>query len=226
MVQGTAGEPFLRVAKQMSPSKSHGPLRTDIDSIQPWEVLDSREVFVAEPWIRISVHKVRLPDGKVVNDYHKIEFPEYVVVFAQTAGGKAVLERMYKHGVGHPSLVLPSGLIDQGEEPLAAARRELLEETGYTSENWRPLGSFVVNGNYGCGKAHLFMAYEAHQVAQPDSGDLEDMDIITMSPSDLVKAMQSGDVVLIGSAAAIALALNPLFAPGEDGTGPSGDIPT
>ena len=210
----------------MSESMRSGPVGDNADRFQPWKVLKSREVFVAEPWISISVQQVLLPDGRMVDEFHQVRFPEYVVVFAQTGQGNVILEKQYKHGVGHCSLVLPSGLLEKGEEPLAAARRELLEETGYASDDWRPLGSFVVNGNYGCGKAHLFMAYEAHQVAQPDSGDLEDMDIITMSPSDLVKAMQSGDVVLIGSAAAIALALNPLFAPGEDGTGPSGDIPT
>jgi ADP-ribose pyrophosphatase len=188
------------------------------DRFRPWEVLGSREVFVAEPWIKVSVQQVRLPNGRIVDNYHRIEFPEYVVVFAQTGDGEVVLERSYKHGVGHSSLVLPSGLIDEGEEPLAAARRELLEETGYAASEWRLLGSFVPNGNYGCGKAHLFTAREAHQVAQPDSGDLEDMDIIRMKPDELVGAVQRGDIALLGSIAAIALALNPLFSPTDDGS--------
>ena len=179
--------------------------------LQPWEVLKNQELFVAEPWIKLSVQQVRLPDGRVVNDYYQIRLPEFTVIFAQTAGGGVIMERLYKHGVGEVSLVLPAGLIENGEDPLAAAQRELLEETGYTSDDWQPLGSFVEHGSYGCGKAHLFVARNAQQVADPDSGDLEDMEIILMKPEDVVNAICNGDVALLGTVAVIALATNPLL---------------
>ena len=200
----------------MSRSKRLDLMGAEPDRFQPLKVLTTREVYVADPWIRVSVQQVRLPNGSVVDDYHQITFPEYAVVFAQTPDGEVVVERQYKHGVGRCSLVLPSGLIEKDEEPLAGARRELLEETGYASDDWEPLGSFTVNGNYGCGKAHLFMARNAYPAAEPHSGDLEDMDIITMRPKDLVDAAGSGDVALLGSIAAVALATNPLFADARD----------
>ena len=68
---------------------------------------------------------------------------------------------------------LPSGLIEDGEAPLAAAQRELLEETGYRSDRWTPLGSFVVNSNYGAGRVHAFLAVDVERVSEPNSGDLE-----------------------------------------------------
>ena len=185
------------------------------DGLRVWEVLESREVFAAEPWIRLSVQKVRLPDGRVIDDYHQVEFPEYAVVFAQTPRGKVVVEQIYKHGVGRACLALPSGLLDPGEEPLDAARRELLEETGYASHDWSSLGSFVINGNYGCGKAHLFMARDASKVDEPDSGDLEEIRVEMIQPDALMDAVRSGEVALIDSAAAIAIAVNTLAAEAE-----------
>jgi ADP-ribose pyrophosphatase len=178
------------------------------DCLRAWEVLESREVFAAEPWIRLSVQRVRLPDGRVIDDYHQVDLPEFAVVFARTPSGDVVVERLYRHGVGRVCLALPAGLLDAGEEPIDAARRELLEETGYASDDWSPLGSFVMNGNYGCGKAHLFTARDASRVARPDSGDLEEIQIVTIGQDALMDAVRSGDVALIDSAATIALAIN------------------
>lgn len=174
--------------------------------LRKWEILDSKDVFTAEPWIKLSVQKVRLPDGQIVDDYHRVEFPEYVVVFAETKSGEVVTELLYKHGVGKTCLALPSGLLDPGEQPIDAAKRELVEETGYNSNNWRLLGSFVMNGNYGCGKAHLFLARDARQTSDPDSGDLEEILVQTVSRESLMDSLENGKIELIGTAAAIALA--------------------
>lgn len=126
--------------------------------LQLWETRKNQKLFVAEPRIKLSVQQVCLPGGRVVDDYYQIRLAEFTVIFAQTTDGKVIVERQYKHGVGKVNLVLPAGVIEDGEDPLAAAQRELLEETGYTSDDWQPLGRFVVHDNYGCGRAHLFMA--------------------------------------------------------------------
>ena len=183
-------------------------------TLQPWEIIKSRDVFVAAPWITVAVQQVRLPDGKVVDDYYQIAMPEVVTVFAQTIDGDVIVVRQYKHGLGKVTLVLPAGSIDGDEEPLAAAQRELLEETGFRADNWRALGVFVGNGTYGCGRVHIFTAQDAQQVSEPDSGDLEEMETILMKPEEIVDAVQRGDVELIGTVATIALATN-LLAPGS-----------
>ena len=126
--------------------------------LKPWQVLDSREVYQAPPYIRIFRQKVRVSDGRVVDDYHQVQFMDFVMVVASTADGHILMERQYKHGIGGETLVVPAGTISPGEDPLAAAQRELLEETGYTAEDWRPIGSFVTHANYGCSKAYVFTA--------------------------------------------------------------------
>lgn len=178
---------------------------------RPWEVISSRDVFTAPPWLNVAVHQVRLPDGRVVEDYHQISLQEFVVIFAQIPDGRVIMERQYRHGIGKVTLVLPAGAIEPREDPLAAAKRELLEETGYCSTTWKSLGSFVQHGNYGCGKAHLFMAREAQLVAEPDSGDLEEMEVTPMALNEIFEAIRNGDIGIFTTVATIALATNPLI---------------
>lgn len=179
--------------------------------MQHWEILQEKELVSADPWLKLSVHQVRLPDGKIVDDYYQIELTEYVVVFAQTETGDAIVLRSYKHGVRDICLILPAGSIEKGEEPIESAKRELMEETGYVAQEWNSLGNFVVHGNYGCGTAHIFSATNAKQIAEPDSGDLETMEILLMSPTEVLEAIHKGEVAGLGTVAAIGLALNPAF---------------
>ena len=151
----------------------------------------------------------------MVNDCHQLSMPEYTVVFAETDDGRVIVERQYRHGIGEVTLMLPAGLKEEGEEPVQAAQRELLEETGYAAREWKQLGSFVPNSNYGCGKAHLFHAHAAYRVKEPNAGDLEEIEILLMTPEELLQAVRSGEVLSMSVAAAIAMATNPRLAKGE-----------
>jgi ADP-ribose pyrophosphatase len=175
----------------------------------PWQILNDREVYAAPPWITVHRQQVRLPDGRTVEDYHQINLRDYVIVVAQTPEGKYLVERQYKHGVGKVSLLLPGGVINDGEQPLPAAKRELLEETGYEANEWRGIGVYVSNANYGCGRAHVYVARNVRKVAEPNSGDLEDMAILLMDSSELIEAIRTGEMTVVGAVAAVTWALNP-----------------
>ena len=73
----------------------------------------------------------------------------------------------YKHGPGRVVLHLPAGYLEPGEEPLAAAQRELREETGYEAGVWTSLGALYEDGNRGMSIGHHFLAQNARQVARP-----------------------------------------------------------
>lgn len=179
--------------------------------LEPWQTLSSEDVYVSEPWLKLSVEQIRLPDGHIVNGYHRVQMQDYATIFAQVPDSRVIVLRQYKHGVGRVSLMLPGGGIHDSEDPLETAKRELLEETGYTAENWQHLTSFVSSANYRCSHGHIFTACNAQQVAAPNSGDLEEMETVLMTPTDLMTAVKQGEVVVLGAIAAIALALNPLF---------------
>jgi len=180
-------------------------------SLKPWKTINTEPIFEAPPWLTLSVEEVQLPDGRLVSDYYHIQLQDYAVIFAQVADGEVILLRQYKHGVGRVSLTLPGGGLSAGETPLAAAQRELLEETGYEAEDWRLLCPFVTSANYRCSQGYIFAANNARQVAEPNSGDLEEMETVLMPPEQVIEAVQQGEIVVLGALAAISLALNPNF---------------
>jgi ADP-ribose pyrophosphatase len=185
----------------------------DNSRLKHWETLKREEIFAAPPWLKLSVQQIRLPDGRIIDDYYQIDLQEYVALVVQVPDGSVMMMQQYRQGLGRVSLVLPGGGIEKGEDPLAAAQRELLEETGYVASDWQDLGCFTVSANYGCGKAYIFAAKNAQQVAEPNSGDLEDTEIVMMQPEKIVEAVSRGEVAALGAVAAIALALNPVFNP-------------
>ena len=193
-----------------SPTPSSKPKKTG-NWLQPWKVLKSQEVFTGLPWLAVNVEQVRLPNGKVVDDYYQVKMKDYALIFAETADQRVIVERQYKHGIRKVSLTLPAGSIEKDEDPLTAAQRELVEETGYASDHWQSLGTFVIHGNYGCCTGHLFRAQDARKVVEPESGDLEQMEIITMTRTEIADALRKGEIATMGTAALVAMATNPLF---------------
>lgn len=176
------------------------------DAPLPWETLARREVLDRRPWLRVWSEDVLLPDGRVIEDFSTIEMPDYAMVVALTDDGLVVAERNYKHGPRRVGLHLPAGYLEPGEDPLAAARRELLEETGYAAERWATLGSFAIDGNRGGGTGHFFLAHGARLVAPPDAGDPEEIAVELLPLDALLAATRNGEINVLSVAAAIGLA--------------------
>ena len=101
--------------------------------IKPWKILGRKTAGLcrATPFIEVSVETVELPDGRIVPDYHHLDAGEFVTILAETTAGTFLTLRQYRHGVRRIGLAFPGGRVDDNEAPLAAAQRELLEETGF-----------------------------------------------------------------------------------------------
>jgi ADP-ribose pyrophosphatase len=83
---------------------------------------------------------VKLPDGAILDRFHALEEPPNVNIIALTQQGEVVLVEQWRHPVREVTLEFPAGVVEEGEDPLVAAKWELLEETGYVSEDWHFLG--------------------------------------------------------------------------------------
>jgi len=181
--------------------------------LKPWQILESREVFQAPPWIRVSRQKIRLPDGRIINDYHQIRLSDFALIVASTSDGRILVERQYRHGLGRVTILLPAGTLNEGEDALAAAKRELREEAGYDSDDWSFLGRFVASASYGCGNMSLFTAKNIRKVCEPDGADLEEIEILLLTPAELQAAIRRGEMPTLSSVTAFALATHPEIFP-------------
>lgn len=175
-----------------------------------WTVLEEEELLRLGARLMVTRQRIRLPDGREVADYVRFVSQPAVCIFALTGEGAVICERQYKHGPGRTVLTLPAGSCEEGEETLDAARRELLEETGHTSDHWQCLGEIVTHANAGGGHFHIFLARDCCKVAEPCSGDLEEMRIETLELPALLQAMADGEMPLASDAAAILRALQAL----------------
>jgi len=155
----------------------------------------------------VEHHRVQLPDGRVIEEWPWLRTPDFVNVVAQTREGRYLCFRQTKYAVAGVTLAIPGGYLEPGEDPDAAVRRELLEETGYVAAEWRSLGRYAVDGNRGNGYAHLYAAHGAYAVQPTDADDLEEQELLLLTHAELVAALARGEFQVLPWAANVALAL-------------------
>ena len=175
--------------------------------MRPWRTRSRRTLLDRRPWIAVESHEVELPDGRVVEDWPWLVGREFVNVVPVTDDETFVVFRQVKYAVEGTSLAPVGGYLDDGEDPGSAARRELLEETGYEAVEWTSLGRYVVDGNRGAGIGHLYLACGARKVAEPDADDLEEQELLEMTRREVEAALLAGEFKVMSWATVVALAL-------------------
>lgn len=177
------------------------------EELQEWRTLSRSVLLDRSPYLVVEEHTVELPDGRVLEDWPWLVTPDFAIVVAVTPEDRFLCFRQTKYAVQGVTLAPVGGYLDAGEEPLVAARRELLEETGCRAPEWIELGHYPVDGNRGAGMAHLFLARGVYPVQPPDADDLEEQQFLTLSREEVAAALSAGRFKLLPWAAAIALAL-------------------
>ena len=157
-----------------------------------WITRSKKILLTFGKFLRVEEHEVELPDGRVIADWPWLIGPDFVNVLAMTEAGRFLVFRQGKYGLKGESLAPVGGYIEPGEDPLVAARRELLEETGYEAAEWLDLGQYLVDPNRGVGTGYLYLARGARQVTEASGGDLEEQQLLTMSLDEIMEAARTG----------------------------------
>lgn len=176
--------------------------------LKPWRVLGSRTVLDAQPFLRVRVESIELPDGRRIDDYYQFDMPSFACIFAETEDGRVIVFRQYRHGLRGLCHVFPGGHLEPGEEPLAAAQRELREETGYEAVEWLDLGGYLVNSNQGGAVSHMFHATGCRPVVAATADDLEESDMLLLSRAELAGLAARGGFPLLTQMALLAMVTN------------------
>ena len=159
------------------------------------KVLASRYTF-ADPWLRLRSDSVLLPGGRLLSPCTIFEYPDWVDVIALTGDRNVVLVDQYRHAVGQIRTEFPAGMVDEAEEPIVAIKRELLEETGYASQEWHLLGSAAVNPALQTNRIHCFLALGAQKVAEQDLDEGEAIRTHELPLPELVEQVEAGSLEL------------------------------
>ncbi len=192
-------------------------------ALPAWKTLQRRPWLDTGPFLKVEAHDIQLPDGREIKDWPWVITPEYAVIAARDRQGRWLFFRQTKYAARGELLAPPGGFLEPGEDPMRAAHRELLEETGYTASEWKALGAYVIDANRGAGTAHLFMALDAEPATGSESGghdDLEEQELVLLSEDELRRALREGRFKVLAWAALVSLVLLRFHChvPGESGS--------
>ena len=151
-----------------------------ITMIKKWTTLESSYI-IRRPWLTARVDKVLLPDGRINPEHYVLEYPAWVNVIAITRQGDFVMIRQYRHGYDEVLTELCAGVVEDGESPLEAARRELLEETGYGGGSWQETITIGQNPSICNNMTHCFTATGVERVSDQHLDAGEDIEVLLMS---------------------------------------------
>ena len=180
--------------------------------MKPWKTVSRKTILDHNKFLRVENHVVELPNGRSIPDWPWVATPDYINVLVETKNGRFPIFRQTKYAVDGLSLAPVGGYIEPNEDPLLAAQRELLEETGYVAPEWHHLGSFAVDGNRGAGIANLYLARGADYVTARDADDLEEQELLLLTRDEVETAVSQGEFKVVSWLTAILLGLRKLDA--------------
>jgi 8-oxo-dGTP pyrophosphatase MutT (NUDIX family) len=159
--------------------------------MKPWVVLKST-ALLKRHWMELREDLVSLSDGSEEFEFHVVELPTWVAVVALTLDRKILFVDQYRHASKLVSRELPAGVIEPEETPLAAAQRELLEETGYVAEEWQPLIELLPEPSKVKTRAHFFFARSARRVAEQRPDSTEQIHVVPVDIGAWMDEVSSG----------------------------------
>ena len=164
------------------------------NDIGKWTVLES-EYLIRRPWLTARRDKVRLPNGVINPEYYVLEYPDWINIIAITVDGRMVFERQYRHGRGEVGYEIPAGVCEPGETPEQAARRELLEETGFGGGSWRLNMVAAPNPSTSTNLCYSFIATGVHKIGDQRLEATEDITVHLLYEDEVLHLMREGKII-------------------------------
>jgi 8-oxo-dGTP pyrophosphatase MutT (NUDIX family) len=128
------------------------------------------------------------------HEFFILDCPDWCNIVPLTDDGQVVMVRQQRHGIGQETLELPGGMVDEGESPIDAAARELLEETGYRARSLEPIGVIAPNPAMQNNRCHSFLARGAARVGEVHLDGAEDIEVVTVPLGEIPARIRAGEI--------------------------------
>lgn len=148
--------------------------------MEKWKVLDSKYI-IQRPWATMRVDRLEMPNGHIKEEYYVLEYPKWVNMIGITNNQEILFVKQYRHGAQQVMVELPAGVVEDGEELEHAARRELLEETGYAFDHIEYICELYANPATSGNLTYTYLLTGGVQVQDQELDDSEDIEVIKMS---------------------------------------------
>lgn len=167
-----------------------------------WKIKKTERILDSE-YVKVDKDDVILPHGREIKDFYKVTIKDCAAIVALTADGKVVLKKEYRHCYEQELIEIPAGVLENGEDPLNAAKRELQEETGYRSEKWTYLGKTVESSAKLTNFMYIYLAEDCKRVSDQKLDYGEDIDVLEVEFDDVIGMIMNNQIICSSSIGAI-----------------------
>ena len=128
------------------------------------------------------------------HEFYIVESPDWVNVVPKTEDGKFIIIKQFRHGIRKATFEIPGGMVDEGETPIESAKRELLEETGYVSDQWKQIGMVHPNPAIMNNSCFTFLAENVKKVENPKFEGTEDIETLIYPIEKIKDDIMNGQI--------------------------------
>ena len=161
--------------------------------MEKWKLLES-EYLIQRPWLTARCDKVQLPNGTIHNEYYVLEYPTWINVIAITDEGKYVMVEQYRHGLQDVFTEIVAGVVESDEPPIEAAKRELLEETGFGGGEWSLNAVLSANPGSMNNLTYSFIAKGVKKLCEQHLDETEDINVKLLSEDEVRRMLRNDEI--------------------------------
>ena len=168
--------------------------------MEKWKTTNS-ETLVDTRWVKVRRDSVALPNGQHIDDFYAITINDAAAIVAIDEDGNIILKREYRYCYGRDLIEVPAGTFEQGEtDGLAVAKRELLEETGYVSDDWQYIGATVESSAKLTNYMHIYFANHCRKISRQHLDATEELEVLVMPLKQAVEMVMNNEICCNSSA--------------------------
>lgn len=167
-----------------------------------WKIKKTERILDSE-FVKVDKDDVTLPHGREIEDFYKVTIKDCAAIVALTPDNHIILKKEYRHCYGKELIEIPAGVLEDKEDSLEAAKRELEEETGYVGKKWTYLGKTVESSAKLTNYMYIYLAEGCEKKSNQKLDYGEDIEVLTVSLEEAVGMIMSNQIICSSSIGAI-----------------------